>query len=266
MTIWNLFSLKGRVAIVTGGAGKLGSQMCDALAEAGAHVVVASRNLENCQRKAAALSAQHAEALAVQVDVTEPEAVQAMRDTVVARFGRIDLLVNNAYSGAAAAFEDMTVDQWEAATTGALTSTFLCSQSVSTVMREQGGGVIINIASFYGVISPDHRIYGRSGLDNPPNYGAAKAGVIQFTRWLATYLAPHHIRVNSIAPGGFYNEQFKERPDYEDVFVRGYAQHTPLGRMGNDTDLKGAVVFLGSEASAWVTGQNLVIDGGWTAW
>ncbi len=268
MNVMEMFSLKGRVAIVTGGAGKLGSQQCDALAEAGAHVVVASRNLENCQRKAAALSASHAEALAVRADVTEPDQVQAMTEAVMDKFGRIDVLVNNAYSGAGVGvtFEDLTLKYWEAAAQGALHSTFLCSQSVSKVMKEQGGGTIVNIASFFGVISPDQRVYGRSGINNPPEYGAVKAGIIQFTRWLATYLAPDSIRVNSIAPGGFYNNAFTDRPDYEETFVPGYNYRTPLGRMGNDTDLKGAVVFLGSEASAWITGQNLVVDGGWTAW
>lgn len=267
MSVWELFSLKDRVAIVTGGAGKLGSQMCDALAEAGAHVVVSSRNLANCQRKADALSDCHAEAFAVQTDVTDPEQVAAMRDTVVDKFGSIDILVNNAYSGAGTGlpFEDLTLPHWQAAAEGALHSTFLCSQAISKVMRSQGTGTILNIASFYGVISPDHRIYGSSGINNPPEYGAVKAGVIQFTRWLATYLAPDNIRVNAIAPGGFYNKEFTDRPDYEDVFVQGYNQRTPLGRMGNDTDLKGAVVFLVSDASSWITGQNIVVDGGWTA-
>ena len=151
MNVMEMFSLKGRVAIVTGGAGKLGSQQCDALAEAGAHVVVASRNLENCQRKAAALSASHAEAFAVRADVTEPDQVQAMTDAVMDKFGRIDVLVNNAYSGAGVGvtFEDLTLKYWEAAAQGALHSTFLCSQSVSKVMKEQGGGTIVNIASFF---------------------------------------------------------------------------------------------------------------------
>jgi gluconate 5-dehydrogenase len=266
MTIWELFSLKDRVAIVTGGAGKLGSQMCDALAEAGAHVVVASRNLENCQRKAAELSASFAEALAVRVDVTVPEQVQAMKQSVMDKFRRVDVLVNNAYSGVMAPFETMTAEQFDAAWRGATTSAFLCSQAVAPVMIEQKKGVIVNIASFWGVIAPDFRVYGNTGLSSPPNYGAAKAGMIQFTRWLATYLAPHGIRANSIAPGGFYSQALESRPDYVDVFVPAYNYLTPLGRMGNDTDLKGAIVYLSSDASAWMTGQNLVIDGGRTAW
>ncbi|MFB3825823.1 MAG: SDR family oxidoreductase [Bryobacteraceae bacterium] len=260
--IRELFDLRERVAIVTGGAGKLGGQMCDALAEAGARVVVASRDLEKCRRKAESLPG----GSAVQVDVTGEASVRRMAEMVLAQSGRIDILVNNAYSGAAARFEQMSAAEFESAARGALTSTFLCSQAVAPAMRAAGRGAIVNIASIYGMVSPDHRIYGRSGIDNPCNYGPAKAGVIQFTRWLATYLAPDGVRVNAITPGGFYNPAFHERPDYEDVFVANYRHKTPLGRMGGESDLKGAVVFLASDASRYVTGQNLVVDGGWTAW
>ena len=189
-SVWDLFRLKECVAIVTGGAGKLGGQMADALAEAGAHIVVASRNLDKCRAKAEALSAAHAEAWPVAVDVTDEESVRRMIDAVMERFGRIDILVNNAYSAKAKPFEQMTAEEFESASRGALTSTFLCSQAVAPAMRAQRSGAIVNIASIYGLVSPDHRIYGRSGLDNPCNYGPAKAGVLQFTRWLAAYLAP----------------------------------------------------------------------------
>jgi gluconate 5-dehydrogenase len=265
-TVWDLFSLKGKVAIVTGGAGQLGSQMCDALAEVGAHVVVASRNFKNCQHKARELTGKYNESIALQVDVTDKLSVQAMVEAVVQRFGHIDILVNNAYSGLSALFEEMTVEQWKSALDGAMTSTFLCSQAVSKVMMRQKKGVIINIASIYGIVAPDHRIYGRTGINSACNYGPAKAGVIQFTKWLAAYLAPYNIRVNCISPGGFYNEKLKKLPDYEEAFVPNYCSKTPLGRMGDQTDLKGVIVFLASDASKWMTGQNVVVDGGWTIW
>jgi NAD(P)-dependent dehydrogenase (short-subunit alcohol dehydrogenase family) len=264
-TVWELFDLTGQVAIVTGGAGQLGSQICDGLAEAGAHVVVASRGLERCQRKAETLTAQGREAFARTVDVTAQESWQQLVQDVTGKFGRIDILVNNAYSGRLGRLEEMTLEDFESATRGALSSVFLGSQAVAPIMKAHRGGVIINISSIYGIVSPDHRIYGRTGMNNPPNYGAAKAGVIQLTRWLATYFAPDGIRVNCISPGGFYNDEFRKSRDYE-VFVENYCYKTPLGRMGGETDLKGAAVFLASSASDYVTGHNLVVDGGWTIW
>lgn len=261
-----LFGLKGQVAIVTGGAGKLGSPMCDVLAEAGAHVVVAARNFERCEAKAAVLSASGPEAMAVACDATSPAAVSAMVAKVLGRFGRIDVMVNNAYSGRAGSFEEMPLEDFEAAFRGAVSSTFLCSQAVLPAMRRQRRGAIVNIASIYGVVAPHQGIYGRSGLNSPCNYGPAKAAVIQFTRWLATYAAKDGIRVNAITPGGFYDPKLGERPDYEEVFVPNYVAKTPLGRMGKPQDLKGAVLYLASAASEWVTGANLVVDGGWTAW
>lgn len=262
----SLFDLTGDVAIVTGGAGQLGSQICDALSEAGAHVVVASRTIADCKAKAAALSMDHPDAMAVEVDVTDPDAVSAMVETVTDEFGSIDILVNNAYAGSTSSFEDMTVDEWRSSFETALTGTFLCSRETIELMRESGGGRIINIGSIYGSVAPDHSIYGESGLNNPANYGAAKAGVIQLTRWLAAYLGDESIRVNCISPGGFYNPEFEDRPDYTDEFVPNYESRTPLGRMGDETDLKGPVVFLAAEASKWVTGINLFVDGGWRVW
>lgn len=262
-----LFDLQGKVAIVTGGAGRLGSQMSDALAEAGAHVVIVGRNASRCQEKSTQLSAEYNEALAFAVDVTIPASVQAMTDAVETRFGRIDVLVNAAYSGEHTTFEEMTMQGFESAIRGGLTSTFLCCQAVSRVMKTAGQGVIVNVGSIYGIVSPDQRIYGEVGNNSPCNYGAAKAGVIQFTRFLATYLAPHHIRVNCLTPGGFYNDAAAEQdPSYKEVFAHNFSARTPLARMGNKTDLKGAIVFLASNASDYMTGHNLVVDGGWTAW
>ncbi|MBI4905072.1 MAG: SDR family oxidoreductase [Acidobacteria bacterium] len=265
-SVWDLFSLKGRVAIVTGGAGRLGSQMCDALAEAGAHLVVASRDGDKCRRKADALSASHAEAIGLSLDHTDRASADAMVAAVMEKYGRIDVLVNNAYTGAAQRFEEMTAGEFEAALRGGITGTFVCSQAAATIMKQQQSGVIVNLGSIYGLVSPDQRIYGKSGLNSPCNYAPAKAGIIQFTRYLATYLAPHGIRVNCLTPGGFYDAGFQSRPEYDEVFVKNYSYKTPLGRMGNPTDLKGAIVYLASDASAYVTSHNLVVDGGWTAW
>lgn len=264
-TIWEMFDLSGQVAIVTGGAGKLGSQICDGLAEAKAHVVVASRHLDSCQQKAEELTARGTEALARPLDVTSKEAWRQVVREVMAKFGRIDILVNNAYSGRLGRLEEMTLEEFESATRTGLSSVFLGSQAVAPEMKVSRKGVIINISSIYGIVSPDHRIYARTGMNSPCNYGAAKAGIIQLTRWLATYLAPDGIRVNCISPGGFYNRKLRELQDY-DRFVENYCNKTPMGRMGGETDLKGAAVFLASAASEYITGHNLVVDGGWTIW
>jgi len=265
-TVNDLFDLDGQVAIVTGGPGQLGSQICDALAELGAHVVVVARTEADCKEKAHELTANHQDALAVPADVTNEDAVERMVETVIDHFGRIDILVNNAYSGATTSFEEMTPDEFLSAFEGAALSTFLCSRAVIGSMRERGTGTILNVGSIYGLVAPDHRIYGDSGLDNPCNYGPAKAGVVQLTRWLAAKFGSDGIRVNCVTPGGFYNEDHEDTPDYQDVFVENYRHRTPLGRMGDETDLKGAIAFLASDASKWVTGENLVVDGGWTIW
>jgi gluconate 5-dehydrogenase len=149
---------------------------------------------------------------------------------------------------------------------GVMTQTFLCTQAVAPELRKQDSATIVNIGSHYGVVAPDHRVYGDSDMNNPPNYGAAKAGIIQFTRWLASYYADDGIRVNALSPGGFYSEEMEDVEDYTETFVPEYEYRTPLGRMGDDTDLKGAIVFLTSRASKWMTGQNMIIDGGWTTW
>lgn len=265
-TTHELIDMENTVAIVTGATGQLGTQMADALAEAGSNVVIVARTAEDCEKKAADLSEQHTEAIAIPTDVTDPESVNSMVSEVMDQFGRIDVLVNNAYSGTTAPFEEMSLKEWNAALEGGLTSTFLCSQAVAPIMTRQKKGSIINIGSIYGVVAPNQEIYGDSGLNSPVNYGPVKAGVIQLTRWLATYLANDGVRVNCISPGGFYNEDFEGRPDYTETFVPNYRERTPLGRMGDDSDLKGVIVFFASEASKWVTGQNLLVDGGWTVW
>jgi len=264
--IKELFDLTGRVAIVTGGAGQLGFPMSQSLAELGAHVVIASRNVDNCREKAAAISKDNPEAIGLKLDVTQEDSIEEMTASVMEHFGRIDILVNNALTGKRAGVEDMTLEDWEFSLRGGLTSVFLCSQIVGREMVKRKRGVIVNIASIYGIVAPDQGIYGKSGLNSPPNYAAVKGGVVQLTRYLATYWAKDNIRVNAITPGGFYNPMFKETlPDY-DVFLKNYCRKTPLGRMAEPEDIKGAIAYLASDASNYVTGANLVLDGGFTVW
>jgi len=264
-SISELFDLTGRVAVVTGGTGQLGKAMCEALAEQGAHVIVVSRTEKDCKILAEELTERYQKSLAIPTDVTKPDDVSEMAHRIEEEYGRLDVLINNAYCGEIAPFEEMTLDEFESALEGALNSTFLCTRETLPLLRD-GNSSIINIASIYGVVAPDHSIYGESGLNNPINYGAAKAGVIQFTRWIATRYGKENIRANAITPGGIYNSELESRPDYTDTFVPNYEDKTPLGRMGNPEDMKGPIVFLASDASQWITGQNLVVDGGWTTW
>ncbi len=266
-SIYDLFDLDGRVAIVTGGPGRVGRQICNTLSELGAHVIVVSRTRGECQSLVDDLSAEGTEGLAVEADVTDPDAVDRMVTEVLDQFGQVDILVNNAYSGEAASFEEMTVSQWRSALDGAMTSTFLCSKAVAPGMKDRESGSILNIGSIYGVVAPDQSIYGRANNNNPINYGPAKAGVIQTTKWLAAYLGQWGIRVNCVSPGGFYNHELAEENEYyETDFAANYRDRTPLGRMGNDTDIKGAIALLASDAGKWITGENLIVDGGWTVW
>jgi NAD(P)-dependent dehydrogenase (short-subunit alcohol dehydrogenase family) len=271
------FDLSGRVAIITGGAGMLGQQHAHAIAGAGGHVVLADVAGDAATGAAASIAAAHrVEALGLVVDITDKTAVEKMTRTVVDRFGRIDILINNAamtvkgggekFRDYFAPFEDYPLDLWEAALRVSLTGAFLCCQAVGRQMVGQGSGVILNIASDVGTISPDHRIYDGvtspyTGLpfNTPASYATAKAGLINLTRYLATYWAPHNIRVNALSPGGVF-------ADHDPLFLRNLTDRIPLGRMARVDDYQGAVLFMVSDASAYMTGANLIVDGGRTAW
>jgi NAD(P)-dependent dehydrogenase (short-subunit alcohol dehydrogenase family) len=271
------FDLSGRVAIITGGAGLLGRQHAAAIAGAGGCVVLADIDGEAAAAAAAAIAAAHGvDALGVRADVADKAGVEQMTRSVVDRFGRIDILINNAamtVKGGGersgdyfAPFEDYPLDLWDAALRVNLTGAFLCCQSIGRQMVRQRRGVVLNIASDVGTISPDHRIYdgvtsphtGRP-FNTPAAYAATKAGLINLTRYLATYWAPHGIRVNALSPGGVF-------ADHDPVFVRNLTDRIPLGRMARVDDYQGAVLFLVSDASSYMTGANLIVDGGRTAW
>ena len=258
-----VFSLKGRVAVVTGGAGYLGVAMSEALAEAGASVFVASRDEHKCKRLAEELAARFGvSAAGASLDVRSPEHIGRCFSRAESEMGRIDILVNNASFSPRNGIETISEEQWLEGIDGTVNGVFRCTQRVLPYMERQGAGAIINISSMYGVVSPDPRIYGDSGLDNPPNYGAGKAAIIQFTRYAACHLASKHIRVNAVSPGPFPNLRVQTNR----WFVENLERKVPLGRIGNPTDLKGVVVFLASDASSYITGQNIVVDGGWTVW
>ena len=265
-SISDLFRLDGRVALITGGAGHIGLACGEALAECGAKIVVADRDLAACEERAALLTAHgHIEAMGLAVDLEDPPATDQLIDQILARFGRLDVLINNAaytgtsnLSGYAVPFERQSLEAWNAALRVNLSAPFQLVQRAQHALAKEGHGSVINIASIYGVVGPKLSLYDGMEMGNPAAYNASKGGLIQLTRYLATVMAPH-IRVNCISPGGLLRGQptpFQER----------YVRDTPLGRMGVEQDLKGAFAFLASNASAYITGQNLCIDGGWTVW
>jgi NAD(P)-dependent dehydrogenase (short-subunit alcohol dehydrogenase family) len=270
------FSLAGRVAVVTGAAGLLGRRHAAALARAGAHVVaadLAGAPAEAAAELAAGLARSHArEMLAVPLDVTSPESVAALRDAVLARFGRLDVLVNNAAldekvegpgQGELLRVESHPLALWEASLRVNVTGTFLCCQALGGEMARQGGGAIVNLGSTYGVVAPDPALYRRADgtqvFWKSAAYPTAKGAVLALTRHLAAYWGSAGVRVNALSPGGVFNGQEAE-------FVARYAARTPLGRMADPGDYEGALVFLASDASRYMTGANLIVDGGWTAW
>ncbi|MBI2846551.1 MAG: SDR family oxidoreductase [Chloroflexi bacterium] len=259
----NPFDLAGKVAIISGGAGLLGTQFAEVLSEAGVHAVIADQDEGVCHEKAAAVtSGSKIKTLGIGVDVTSKKSVEEMVKKAVQEFGKISILINCASlrpEGYFAPMEDYPLELWEKVMAVNLTGTFLCCQAVGKQMVKQGYGSIINMASIYGVVAPDQRIYEGTKINTPVVYSASKGGVLGLTRYLATYWADKGIRVNSITPGGVYDGQAES-------FVKGYSYRTPMGRMADKRELRGAVLYLASDASSYVTGHNLVVDGGWTVW
>ena len=266
-TIQELYDLTGKVALVTGGARNLGFDMATALAEAGADVAIISRSLESAQASARRISEDTGRAAAgFACDVRFEDQVEATVDAVLAEFGRIDILVNNAgnvvSTAQTKAIEVRPVEAWELTIDVNMKGSFLCAKHVvAKAMKPAQRGVIINIGSVAGMGGKDHRVYEGTDMGGITiDYAGAKGGVINMTREMACWLAQYNIRVNCISPGGFWR-------GHSAKFTRQYNYLVPMGRMGQDgKDLKGPVVFLASEASSYVTGVNLLVDGGMMAW
>lgn len=281
----DLFDLSGRVAVVTGGAGLLGKEFSKTLAQAGALVVIADIDEEaalaqaaflNEERKAPAGGVQisSVRAIGVRTDIASPTSAQELVKKTLDEFDRLDILVNSAAidpkfepahqsgSTALSSFEDFPLLLWQQAMDVNLTGMFLACQAAVQPMLAQGKGVIVNVCSIYGLVGPDQRIYQRPDQVphyKPVYYSATKAGVLGLTRYMATYYAGKNLRVNALTPGGVFN-------GHDEAFVRAYAARTVIGRMAEKHEMNGALLFLASDASAYMTGGNLIIDGGWTAW
>lgn len=259
MDTMQLFRLNGKIALVTGGAGIYGRHIVQALAEAGACVVAAARNIDACREYAAQLQGRGLSVHGEYLDLTVESDIAALRDRILQEHGRIDVLFNNAVGRAGGGLAKMTGAEWESAMKVNSTGLFLACKLFSEPMCEHRSGSIVNIASIYGMVGPDFRIYEGTEMTSPVNYAFAKGGMINLTRYLASYLAPFGVRVNCLSPGGFYTD------DMPTQFVERYLNRTPLRRMAEADDIKGPAVFLASDASRYITGQNLAVDGGWTA-
>jgi 2-deoxy-D-gluconate 3-dehydrogenase len=267
------FDLTDQVAIVTGGAGLLGNQFCRTLAQAGADVIVADLDQGLAESVAAEIRDEGFKAEAFALDVMNPDSIQEMVDHIMGKFNRLDILVNSAAldpkfdkehqsKQGTNAFEDFPLEAWNQALGVNLTGMFLCCQAAAKPMRAQNSGSIINICSTYGLVGPDQRLYEREGQPKqykPVTYTVTKAGVVGLTKYLATYFAGTNIRVNALTPGGVFNE-------HDEAFVEAYSSRTVMGRMANQDEMNGGILFLASSASSYMTGNNLIIDGGWTAW
>ncbi len=254
-----LFDLTGKVAVVTGGAGLIGRQAVSALKNHGAKVYIAELDMERARSVAASPGFEGVEC--VSVDITDPGSITAMTQGIIAAEGRIDFLMNNAYPRTGdwgALFEDIKAESWRKNVDMHMNGYFLCCQIVGEEMRKRRSGSILSMGSIYGMVGPDFSLYKGTTLTNAAAYSAIKGGIINFTRYLASYYGPHGVRVNCLSPGGIRDGQ-------SESFLANYAARCPMGRMGNAEELAGAIVFLASDAAGYVTGHNLVVDGGWTA-
>jgi NAD(P)-dependent dehydrogenase (short-subunit alcohol dehydrogenase family) len=276
----DLFRLDGHVALVTGAVGLLGRGYCQALLQAGAHVTIGDVDVARSQELAKELDPRGTRALGLGLDVTDADSVQRTVSAAVRAFGRLDILVNNAaltVRGGSerlspvdyfAPFEDYKLDVWDQALKTNLTGMLLCAQAAGRQMLHQDppGGNMVNISSTYGVVAPDQRLYdgvkspyAEAGFNTPVSYAVTKTAVLGLTRYLATYWGSKNIRVNALTPHGVFD-------NHDEAFVRNFVFRSPLGRMARNDEYRGALLFLVSDASSYMTGANLIVDGGWTAW
>ncbi|HQV29471.1 MAG TPA: SDR family oxidoreductase [Thermoflexales bacterium] len=263
--VTQLFDLTGRVALITGSSGWLGSAMSRALAEAGATVVATSREADKAAAVAAALPTPAGQKhLGLAFNPDQSETIAPFIADLVGRTGRIDALVNNGYGGPAPKIDTAKASDFDASYHSGVTSYFLLAREVADHLKaRKSAGTIVNIASMYGVVASYPHVYDNLPVHSPPNYHALKGAVVHLTRHLAVYWAESGIRVNAISPGPFPTAAIEARMP---TFIPRLAEKVPLGRIGQPEDLKGLIVLLCSDASAYITGQNILVDGGWTAW
>ena len=260
----NIFNLDGKVALITGGAGLLAVEFAIALSDYGAKVILADLDKESCDKKIIDLKIQNTSS--IELNVTSKEQWNKVSFDIFEKYGRLDILVNSAaFTNKSKndsfnnTFENTTLESWNQMLNVNLTGAFLGCQSVVKYMKKNNHGSIINIASLYGVVSPNHKMYPGTGIVQPVAYTVSKHGLMGLTKYVATWLAEDNIRVNSITPGGIYD-------GHDDLFLKRFSQLSPNGRMTTKNELSGAIIYLASDASSSVVGHNIVVDGGWTIW
>ncbi len=265
MGIKQIFDLTNRVVILTGAAGLLGSEYAKGLSEAGANVVLADTNFLKCKKLAKTLSKKYdVDPLPVKLDVTKLKSINQMINLVIKKYSKIDVLINNAIFPEIGkirntSFENFPLDVWNKGLDVNLTGVFLCSQQVGKIMVKQKSGIVINISSIYGLQGPDQRIYGNTKIVKSAMYAVTKGAILNFTRYMASYWNKTGIRVNTLSLGGVEENQ-------DPSFKKNYSYKTMIGRMAKKDEYVGAILFLSSDASSYMTGSNLILDGGWTGW
>ena len=256
------FQLNDKVAVVTGGAGLIGTAICYALAEAGAKVFIAENDSKRGKLLCDKMNQEGLDAEFVKLDITSEESILSVIFEIIRRDSKIDMWINNAYpktSDWGDKFEDVKLESLRKNVDMHMNGYFLCCQKVLEVMKKQKNGGLINVGSHYGVLGPNFSVYEGTDMTMPVAYSLIKGGIVNFSRYLASYYAPYNIRVNAVCPGGVFDNQNNE-------FVEKYNKLTMLGRMANPEDIAGPVLFLCSEASSYITGQVIMIDGGLSAW
>lgn len=266
--VQDIFDLTDRVVLVTGAAGLIGSHFCKTLAKAQARVIAADIDPSGINAIVEKLHSQELAIEGLQMDITDPASIRSVMHMIEEKWGKLDVLVHCAAldpkfdpqhkEAHHTTFEDFPLETWKRAIDVNLTGAFLCTQEAAKLMGKKGHGNIILFSSIYGLVAPDQRVY-EEGSFKPPYYSVAKAGILGLTRYTASYYAGRNIRVNALSPGGIYN-------NHEEAFVKAYSARSIMGRMGQVSELDGALLFLASDASSYMTGSNLVVDGGWTAW
>ena len=265
----DIFNVKNKTIIITGSAGRVGSKFSETLGNAGANLVLIDTDITKNRKLGKKLSKNGVKSLVLQTDISQESQLKDMIKEVRQKFKTIDVLINNAHyvkrdhPDLNTKFEKFPLDLWDEMINVNFRSLFLCCKIIGNeIIKQKNTGSIVNISSIYGITGADQRIYGKSKLNSPAFYAVTKGGMVNFTRYLASYWAKNMIRVNTLTLGGVYDKELHK----DKKFVKNYSEKTMIGRMSNKEDYDGAILFLASDASRYMTGSNVIVDGGWTAW